>query len=132
MKVQELKQYQSLKGEIQDIETEISELRNGKTMDVVKASYSDFPYTEHSVKVYGNDEHVLNLIAEKQQKKAELEQLKYDIEQFIDKIPDSQMRRIIRYKYIMGYSWAEVAKRIGGNNTRESVRKMSRRFLEKN
>lgn len=132
MTVKELKQYQSLKEEIQDIEAEISELKNIKVTDVVKASYSDFPYTEHSVKVYGNDEHVLDLIAEKRQKKAELEQLKYDIERFIDNIPDSQTRRIIRYKYIRGCSWAEVAKRIGGNNTRESVRKMSRRFLEKN
>lgn len=131
MTVQELKQYQSLKGEIQDIEAEISELKNSKTMDVVKASYSDFPYTEHPVKVYGNDEHILNLIAEKRQKKAELERLKYDIEQFIDNIPDSQTRRVLKLKYIKGYSWAEVAKHIGGNNTRDSVRMMSTRFFQK-
>lgn len=131
MTVQELKQYKFLQGEIEELEAEISELRSVKTIDVVKASYSDFPYTEHSLKVYGSDENTQSLIAQKQQKKAELEQQRIKIEQFISNIQDCQIRQILKCRYIKGYSWAEVAKAVKGNNTRDSVRIMSIRFLKK-
>lgn len=132
MTVKELKQYRSLKGEIQDIEDEIKELKSNMIVDVVKSSYSEFPFTEHSVSVQGCDKSDFNKIRILHKKKQE-KQVQVDcIEQFIDNIQDSQLRRVFKLKYIKDYSWAEVARCIGGNNTRDSVRKMSRRFLEKN
>ena len=130
----DLKQYAQLKNEIKDIETELSEFRTEETKDVVKASLNHFPYTEHSLTVNGccelSNEARNKLITQKQFKKAELEQLRIDIEQFIDNIDDSQIRRIIRLKYIKGYSWAKVAKSVG-NNTADSVRKTFERFFQK-
>lgn len=134
MTAKELKQYGQIIGEINDIEAELFELKKEETKDVVKASLNHFPYTEHSLTVKGyselSDESRQRLIDQKQLKKAELEQLRLDIEQFIDSINDSQIRRIIRLRYIKGYSWTAVAKKVGGN--RDSVRKTFERFLQKN
>lgn len=53
------------------------------------------------------------------------------IEQFIDGIEDSLIRTILEERYIQGRSWAQVAMVAGGANTRESVRQIAQRFLQK-
>ena len=132
MSIEDLKRYSKLENEINLLDEEISELKNHHTMDVVRSSDSEFPYTEHSQKIYGNSNDTLSLIAEKQQEKAELQVLKNEIEEFINNISDNTIRNILKYRYIKGYSWMRVAKIIGGNNTYDSVRKKAKRFLEKN
>lgn len=130
--VQELKQYIFLKIELDRITNELNEIKSNKTVSTVKASYSEFPFTEHSVSVQGCDESAINKIKRLNDKKFIIQTKIELIEDFIDSIKDSQIRQIIELKYIKNKSWAEVAKILGGNNTRDSVRKMSRRFLEKN
>lgn len=132
MTVEDLKRYSKLDIEINVLEDEISELKNNHTMDVVKSSDNEFPYTEHTQKIYGNSDDVLNRIEKKRREKSKLETLKSEIENFIDGIQDNTTRRIFKLRYIKGYSWAEVAKAVKGNNTRDSVRKAAKRFLEKN
>lgn len=131
MNVEKLNRYQKLNSEIELLNDEITELMNNNTMDVVKSSYSEFPFTEHPQKIYGNNDSTLNQIIKKQREKAELESLKAEIEQFIDNISDNTIRKIFKYRYIKGNSWAEVAKTVKGNNTRDSVRIMASRFLKK-
>lgn len=134
--IKELKRYQDIKNIIDDLDAEINELKSKCAIDVVKASYDKFPYTQHTLKITGNDEVSLSaiqiLVSKKTAKKAELENLRIKIESFIDDIQDYQVRRIFKFKYIKGKSWQEVANIIGGNNTRESVRKIATRFLLKN
>ena len=132
MNVEKLNRYQKLNTEIELLSDEIAELTNNHEMDVVKSSYSDFPFTEHPQKIYGNSNSTLNQIIKKQREKAELEALKTEIEQFIENISDNTIRQILKYKYIRGYSWQRVARVIGGNNTQDGVRKKAKRFLEKN
>lgn len=130
MSIEDLKRYSKLENEINLLDEEITELKNQHTMDVVRSSDSEFPYTEHSQKIYGNSNDTLSLIAEKQQEKAELQVLKNEIEEFINNISDNTIRNILKYRYIKVYSWAEVAKAIKGNNTRDSVRIAASRFLK--
>ena len=52
------------------------------------------------------------------------------VEEFIDIIPTSRLRRIFAYRYIENFTWQKVAYIIGGNSTSESVRKEHDRFLE--
>lgn len=130
MNVEQLKQYQYILGEINDIENEISDLRRKDTMDVVKGSLEEFPYTSCSVKVCGHNESDVKDLAKMQKRKSELVLMKEEIEDFIEDISDIQVKRILRYKYIKGKTWAEVADRMGGQNSRDSVRMMSKRFLE--
>jgi hypothetical protein len=53
-----------------------------------------------------------------------------DVEEFISRIKDSHMRRIVNLRVVEGLSWQKVADRIGGN-TEDSVRKAFDRFMEK-
>ena len=50
-----------------------------------------------------------------------------------EKLKDAPLRiqRMIRFKYVQGMTWEEVAKSIGGRATEDSARKEIERFLKK-
>ena len=50
------------------------------------------------------------------------------LQTFIDQIDDSQVRLIFTMRYLHGYSWHQVAWRLGGN-TADSVRMVHNRYL---
>lgn len=52
--------------------------------------------------------------------------------QYINGIDDSLVRQIIEYKYAQRLTWEETAARIGGANTKESLRKILQRYLKNN
>lgn len=53
------------------------------------------------------------------------------VEEYIQGITDSRMRRLLRYRYLDGLSWTEVAIRMGGRHTADSCRMAVERFLAK-
>lgn len=53
-----------------------------------------------------------------------------EVEEYIENIKDSRIRRIMRYRYIDNLTWQQVARRMGRNHTEESCRKTHDRFLE--
>lgn len=130
MTVKELKQYRSLKSEIKEIEDKIE---GGKMHDVVKASDKEFPYVSHSVKVEGinyEDETVKIYVAERDRLCAQL----IHIESWVNNIPDSELRRIFRCRYIDGRypcSWKGVAYRLGAAGDGSTERKKHDRYLLK-
>lgn len=63
---------------------------------------------------------------------SDLENILNEVEKYILTLKDSRIRLIIRYKYIQNLSWAQVAKKIGGNNTEEGVKSAFHRFFKKN
>ena len=131
MTIQQLKQYIFLKNEIRDLEDEISDLENAQTTSVVSGSYDVPPYTKHSIKVQGNYEHTKSLVADKKQERDRLIEMQFVIEDFVESIPDIRIRRIVRLKYLQGLSWNQVAQKLGGYNTSDSVRMACKRFFEK-
>ena len=50
---------------------------------------------------------------------------------YIAGVDDSLMRQILQYRYISGLNWTQVAMRIGGGNTPDSVRMAHDRFLKR-
>lgn len=50
---------------------------------------------------------------------------------YICTVEDSLIRQILRYRYIDGKSWLEVANTIGGNNTMDGVRMIAYRYIDK-
>lgn len=52
------------------------------------------------------------------------------VEDYIETIEDSRIRRIMRYRYIDDLNWVQVALRMGKNHTAESCRKAHDRALE--
>lgn len=61
----------------------------------------------------------------------EIEQLRDKAVEYIYSIPDSLTRQVIYYRCVSLFSWKRVAYEVGGNNTEESVRKVYKRFFEK-
>ena len=50
---------------------------------------------------------------------------------FIQGVDDSRMRRLLRYRYLDGLGWTEVAIRMGGKHTADSCRMAVERFFTK-
>lgn len=48
---------------------------------------------------------------------------------YITEIDDSLTREIFTYRFVNGLSWRQVAVKMGGNNTEESVKKICYRYL---
>lgn len=48
---------------------------------------------------------------------------------FVNDIDDPLLRQIILYRYVDRLQWRQIAARIGGNNTEDSVRLMVNRYL---
>lgn len=63
-------------------------------------------------------------------KKKELELERARVIDFIGNIEDSLMRMIVKYRCVDCLSWYNVAIRIGGNNTEDSVKKAFSRFCK--
>ena len=126
MTIEQLKQYRSICAEIEEKTIELNE---NITLDVVRGSDVEFPYVQHTIQIAG--------INESNRIKASISRLKrqkIDIENFVDGIEDSFVRRIFEYRYIKGKvmpSWKTVADKIGGGNTTDSVRMIHNRFFYK-
>ena len=65
-------------------------------------------------------------------KSLELEILRQlsDVEDFIKRLPDSHIRRIVTLRVVNNLSWSDVALKIGGGNTEDSVRMMFNRCVK--
>ena len=73
-----------------------------------------------------------SIAREIERKLRRLESEQADIERYVASIDDSLIRRIVIARYIECRSWEAVARKIGGYNTGETVRKMWQRWRHKN
>lgn len=98
-----LKQIPALQLEIKLIQEELQNLPY--TTDSVTGSDPEFPYTKHVVKIYGIDEARGEQLRKKlNQKLIELQNKLMEMEDFLDEIPDSEMRVILRLRFRNGLS----------------------------
>lgn len=129
---EQLKEIGHLKTEIETIKMQIEDLENIVVSDKVKGSSSYYPYVARSFTIEGTDTNRIERLQRRLQRKIDdLMDVVEETNKFIDGIEDSLTRQIISLKYINGLQWGQVAAEIGGNNSAESVRKISERFLEK-
>lgn len=136
-----LVQYSDLVEEVKDLRKRIQKLsdqinkieQDGCVKDSVKGGYGGvqtyriegFPYPEYSRK-----KTALYLYkAQLENAEFELLELTNKVEEYIQSIDNSRIRRIIRYRFIDGLSWVQVAFKMGGRCTSESVRKELERFM---
>jgi predicted RNase H-like nuclease (RuvC/YqgF family) len=132
---QEVKELQL---DIQKLEHELKRLDNEPESDCVKSSAKEFPYVCHTVMIRGINFTQKGKVYATLEKKLKMQQSKCDellevfteAEEFIELVDNSRMRRILRYRYIDKLSWVQVAVRMGGNTTDESVRKEHDRFFQ--
>ena len=138
-----LVQYIDLQEEQKEVTERISKLEkqidkiesDGAVVDKVRGGLGGiqsfkiegFPYPEYSRKktLLYNRKAILSEL------EMEITERLNEVEQFIKSVQDSHLRRIITYRVVEGLSWNEVADKIGGGNTEDSVRKAFDRFMSK-
>lgn len=131
-----IKEKESVKGLILKLEKRISEIEGDKytERDTVSGGnggkqhfvIEGFPYPEYSKKK-------TMLLIRKAQQEELLEKIEEQItyvEQYINQIQSSSMRRMITYRYIEGYSWIKVAHNMGKYYTADGCRMAVERFLK--
>lgn len=124
---------------IKDTEAEIKKLekRRRVVQDKVKGSNPEFPYEERSFSLHGTTETLAEagrLARERQileHQKAEAEELKLQVEEWMQEIP-FRMQRIIKYKFFNELTWEEVATLMGRQRTGEGIKKEFQRFMKEN
>ena len=124
MTAERLRQYRSIKEEIKELAEQIHRLDSS---DIVQGSDKDFPYIKHNFKVEtGECDHTRELL------RKELRLLKAEyhaLNEFINNIADSEIRRIFRYRYIEGWTFQKIAFRM--NETDESYpRRKHNKYLK--
>lgn len=123
---------------IKDIEKHIQHLKKRKKTVIqtnVSGSNPNFPYEKKHFKVqgvqfsYADDSRLRAEEAILEERKANAEELKLKVEQWMNTIPN-RMQRIIRYKIFEDMTWEQVAQRIGRKATADSVRMEYTNFLK--
>ena len=123
---------------VKETEKEIRKLNQKKKTIIqtnVKGSMHEFPYVEQHFKVQGTtftvkDDSRLRYeekLLERQ--KAKAEQIKLQVEEWMLTI-SSRMQRIVKYRYLEGLSWEQVAAKMGRKATGDSVRMELNKFLK--
>ena len=140
---QALKQYMSLRDEQEEVARRIRKLEQalarleeeGSVKDSVKGGYGGtqhfviegFPLAEY------ND--VRSALIRQKVRLTELHKEITDsvdaVHELINSLENSEIRRMITYRYINGYTWDKVAWEMKGRYTDDSCRKMVMRYLEK-
>ena len=122
---------------VKETEEDIRRLRRKETVhDKVSGSNPEFPYQAQSFSISGAVESRMGsseLEREREllhQRKENAEKIKLKVEEVMERAP-ARMQRIIRFKILERMKWEEVAVRMGGECTGESVRKEFDRFFEK-
>lgn len=102
--------------------------------DSVQESSSTFPYTKHSIVVYGVPYNpslknkYKKMIKSKQYK---LDKMRIQLEYELNYIKDSEIRDIIRYRYNDNKTWVQIMF-LMNYKSEEKARIKLKRFLEKN
>lgn len=135
-----LKQYTDLIVEIRELEIRINKLKSKKinvVRDSVTGSNPYFPYNMQNFNIEGynyeeadkKEDRLNKLNSILCKRKCKCEDLKLQIEEFINSIPDSRTRRVFQYRYISNLEWLPIAMRM--SKVHESYpRKIHDRYLE--
>lgn len=133
-----LKQYNDLQKEIKELEQRIERVKNKKIQvvsDTVKGS-PYFPYNERVIKVTGieadrKEQQIDKLNNILYKRRAKCKELAFQIEEFINTIPDSRTRRVFSLRYIDGLSWLQIARRIERYDESYPRKVIHDKYLEK-
>lgn len=140
MDKQILKDYVDACELVKETEEDIRKLKTkrGRTVqDSVRGSMQDFPYAPQSFHIegteytYADDRQLQEEERLLKQRRANAEQIRLQAQQYINFAP-VRIQRIIRMRIMKKMSWNEIAGKMGGNCTGDSVRMELQRFFEKN
>jgi hypothetical protein len=130
MNLKDLSQLYCLERQIQRDERRLEDLRS--RLVNISPKLSGMPAKPGASDAIGDAvPAIIDLEKKIQQEKAAFEQEKIDMELFLRRIQDAQLRLIFILRFVDLKSWNEVADEIGGGNTDNSVKKLCYRHLKK-
>lgn len=115
MTMQDLRQYSSMRAEIQRLSSRLEALR----LELAEEQSKETQKAISKLYIELDKLHRQQLVKE------------HEITKQIKQIKDAQVRLSIQMHYIDGATWNEVADKIGGGNTETSCRKYVSRYLKK-
>nr|DAJ93321.1 MAG TPA: hypothetical protein [Caudoviricetes sp.]DAN60947.1 MAG TPA: hypothetical protein [Caudoviricetes sp.] len=133
-----LEQADSVIEEIKDIENRLKNIeKREKTIigDSVTGSEKEFPYIKRNFRVNGIDNKVFGSKTKRQYKKMlkskknKYEKMIKQIEYELNYIENSEIRRIIRYRYYDKLSWIQIQIKMQ-YNSEDKARKQLERYLK--
>lgn len=134
-----LEQINSIRRELKDLNSRIIVLNqqtNPVVVDSVQGSSATYPYIQHNCKIEGSVESFKNKNIRKKYKKQikskeyKLDKLKNQLEYELNYVEDSEIRRILRYKYEDDLNWVQIMHKME-YNSEDKARKKIERFFEK-
>ena len=135
-----LKEYVDACKLVEETEEDIKRL-NKKKKSVIQTNVSgsnlEFPFQKKHFLIEGvaftyQDDSQLRIEEQLlEERKAEAERIKLQVQQWMNGLP-KRTQRIIRLRFFEEMSWEDVAKRIGRKATADSIRKEFERILKKN
>lgn len=129
-----LEQYCSLKKEITYLEEKIDKLQKKSTFVADTVQNGTIGRRKKITVVYGTDRRRENKLKEYkivlQNFYDDLLELQIEIESFIEKIEDVELRMIFRYRYYDNFGWIKIM-HLMEYNEESTARKRHDRFLEK-
>ena len=135
-----LEQADSLIEEIKDIERTLTNIeKREKTIlgDSVTGSEHEYPYIKRNFRVNGISNKLFSSKTKRQYKKMlrskkyRYEKMVKQIEYELNYIDDSEIRRIIRFRYYDNLSWIQIQIKMQ-YNSEDTARKKIKRFFQKN
>ena len=127
MTEKELKDYRKLCREVDDLRQRLEKEKNRVIPVVsgkVRGSMREFPYIETHVGVELFEPEAMEVSLERirryQTKLLEAERKKLEIEQFVEEIPDPELRLIFRLRFLDGMKQAAIARKINLDQSRIS------------
>lgn len=135
MTEKELKDYRKLCREVDDLRQRIGKEQSREIPVVsgkVRGSMREFPYIETHVGVELYEPEAVEVSKERirryQEKLLEAERKKLEIEQFVEEIPDPELRLIFRLRFLDGMRLADIGDRLAMD--RSWIGKRIRKYLE--
>lgn len=116
-----VEQYKDICAEIELLKEEAAVV----TCDTVSGSADEYPFTKHSVAVRGVADR-----PEIRAKIAELEQLKAEVEKFVETVNSSRKRRLIRCVMKYGCRWNVVRRAMREGKSADATRKQFERIFQ--
>ena len=126
MTVDQLKQYKALQREIEALNKAIVEMgeKGPEVSSDAVSSAAEWPYSKHTVQIDGLDwseyERQMRVVLRKREAAAQLS----EIEEYIAGIEDSELRQIVRCRFIEGLTWIQTAFRIGRHDEQYPRKKL--------
>ena len=114
---QELLRYRNISAEIEVLRKQLKNIEPEFTTDSVTGSDVDYPFTKHSMTIYGYNERdykkkILRLRNKIDKKLNELVEEKDKLMGYIYSVDDSRIRQILIHRYVDGLSWKAIGEKM--------------------